>query len=50
MVKELLAELLGVSRQSVEIVRGLTAREKTVRVRGLRLAQVQAQVEAALKR
>jgi len=50
MVKELLAELLGIPRQAVEIVRGLTAREKTVRVRGLRLAQVQAQVEAALKR
>ncbi len=50
MVKELLAELLGIPRHAVEIARGLTAREKTVHVRGLRLAQVQAQVEAALKR
>jgi uncharacterized protein (TIGR00251 family) len=50
MVKELLAELLGIPRQAVEIARGLTAREKTVHVRGLRLAQVQSQVEAALKR
>ncbi len=49
MVKELLAELLGIPRHALEITRGLTAREKTVHVRGLRLAQVQAQVEAALK-
>ncbi len=50
MVKELLAELLGIPRQAVEIARGLTAREKTVHVRGLRLAEVRALVEAALKR
>ncbi len=49
MVKEVLAELLGIPRHAVEITRGLTAREKTVHLRGLRLAQIQAQVEAALK-
>ena len=42
MVKELLAELLGIPRQALEIARGLTAREKTVHDRGLRLAQVKA--------
>ena len=48
MVQELFSELLGIPRHAVEIARGQTAREKTVLVRGLRLAQVQALVEAAL--
>src|SRR5262249_43825398 len=50
MVKDLLAELLGVSGRAVEIARGLAAREKIVCVRGVHLAQVQSQLEAAVTR
>jgi len=50
MVRDLLADVLGIPRQAVEIVRGLTAREKTVHVRGLSLASAQAQLEAAFKK
>jgi|YNPBryBLVA2012_1023415.scaffolds.fasta_scaffold00202_4 uncharacterized protein (TIGR00251 family) len=44
-LQSLLADLLGVSRDNVEIVAGHTSRSKTVRVSGVRAAQVRALLE-----
>ena len=49
MVEELFSEVLGIPQRAVEIARGQSAREKTVFIRGLRLAQVRGLVEAALR-
>lgn len=44
-LQSLLADLLGVSRDDVEIVAGHTSRSKTVRVAGVQAAQVRALLE-----
>jgi uncharacterized protein (TIGR00251 family) len=46
-VIELIARSLGVARSAVEIVRGRTARRKTLRIRGIAGAQVRALMEGS---
>ncbi|MDE0804167.1 MAG: DUF167 domain-containing protein [Acidimicrobiales bacterium] len=49
-VVELLAEVLGTKRAHVEVVRGMTARRKTVDVHGLDGARVDALLAEASRR
>lgn len=47
---ELLAEVLGVPRRDVELVRGHTGRHKQVLVRGVRLAEAQSRLLEGTRR
>jgi uncharacterized protein (TIGR00251 family) len=47
-VTELLAELLGVSRGAVQVVRGAGSREKTIEVRGLASEALASKIGAVL--
>ncbi len=46
---QLLAEVLGVPKRDIEVVRGHTGRRKQVLVRGVRLADVRALLEGGTK-